>query len=532
MDIELIGKKHTAHGLNFYLTHLDLLARALDRDHYAFLVGGWVRDRLLGKAVGKHVDIDILTTQDPKDLSKRFLEELYKVYGIKGEHFEFDKKEPWIKRGKISTAIFNEGDFRYRFDIAILGPGVLKTFFGLKRPSTEDWEKILEEDLKDRDFTCNAIAINLDDVLSVGAKQTILFDPTGGIKDLENGILRPISYENLKKDPIRLLRGIRIAYDMDLELPHEFYSFLENHHLLKDVVKERIDVEFFKILKLRHSNLAMEKLFETKLIYDIIPELIPIQEVKDQGKHHIYPLEKHTLKVYEYANEILESENTFGFDKEILNQIRQSLPRYTFLGEFGIKEGIKLSALFHDIGKPHTLKIDESGNISFHQHEKVGAELIKNVSNRLGFGEELSKFLQKMVLMHLRIFYLRETLNEITPKAYAKLLREAQEDIYPLMMLTIADALGSNDDEPIMRALEITIKSILDFKSQIPKERQTSLLNGNEIMKILNLSPGKTIGIIKNKLLELQYEGLISSKDEATLWVKNLNLDELNKETT
>ncbi len=521
---EYIGKKHTAHGLNFYITHFDLLAKVLDREHYAFLVGGWVRDRLLGKPVKNKVDIDIITTQDPVDLANRLKQKLYEKFNIDADTFEFDKKDKNIKRSHIAVLTFKEGSFKYRFDIAPLEvPKNLKTLFGLKRPSIEQWEKILEQDLKDRDFTANAIAINLDDVLSIGAKQTILFDPTGGIRDLEQGILRPISYENLKQDPIRLLRGIRIAKELDLDLEYEFLSFLkEYHHLISLSAKERIGVEFFKVLSLKNSHEAMDILFETKLIYDIIPELYPITSVSNQGKHHIYPLEQHTLKVYYYANMLLEEENPkIDFDIELLDYIKSQIPSYEFLGEFGTKEAIKLSALLHDIGKPSTMKIDKSGNITFYEHDKVGQDIVKDIANSLGLGEDLSRFLQKLVRMHLRIFFLRESLEELTPRAYGKILREAQENIYPLMILTIADGLGSNDDKTLMDRLQKTLKSIIDFKNTMPKHIEP-LLSGEDIMKILNIPEGKKVGEIKNKLVDLQYEGVLKTKEDAINWLKSL----------
>lgn len=522
---EYIGRKYTAHGLNFYITHFDILAKCLDREHYAFLVGGWVRDRLLGKPISNSVDIDIITTQEPIILANRFKEELLRKYNIVADIFEFEKDNIFTKRGKIAVITFKEGSFRYRFDIALLEAdrGFLSSLFGLRRPKEEDWERILEEDLKDRDFTCNAIAINLDDVLSIGAKQTILFDPTGGIKDLENGILKPISYENLKKDPVRLLRGVRIAKELNLDLEEQFLSFLkENHHLINQSAKERISIEFFKTLRLKHSDEAMNILFDTELIYDIIPQLYPIKNITNSGgKYHVYSLEKHTLKVYEYANKILEEDKDFGISKKLLDFIKGQMAEYTFLGEFGIKEATKLSALLHDIGKPHTFKIDESGKVSFYEHDKIGKDIVSKISKDLSFGEELSKFLQKMVNMHLRIFFLREYLDELTPRAYAKLLREAEEDIYPLMILTIADALGSNDDKEQMARLEKTIQSIIDFKMENVPKKIVPLLNGYEIMEILNIKEGKDIGNIKNKLLDLQYEGLIKTKEGAINWLKS-----------
>jgi hypothetical protein len=143
------------------------------------------------------------------------------------------------------------------------------------------------------------------------------------------------------------------------------------------------------------------------------------------------------------------------------------------------------------------MKIDEKGNITFYEHDKVGEELTAKISNELTFGEDLSRFLQKMVRMHLRIFYLRESLEHLTPRAYGKLLREVEDDIYPLMILTIADALGSKDDDPTMKALEKTIKNIIEFKlKNVPKPIEP-LLSGKDIMNILNIPEGPTVGLLK-----------------------------------
>ncbi|MCS7196413.1 MAG: CCA tRNA nucleotidyltransferase, partial [Aquificaceae bacterium] len=187
------GIKHTAHGLNFYMTYFDDIAKVLPREAYCFIVGGWVRDRLLGEPVGFHIDVDLLVTCDPVGVAKGLAER------IGGSYFEFEKKGLFIKRATVATVILRLPPYKYRFDFARIGG--------------RDLEKALVEDLLSRDFTANAMAVSIDDVLSIGAKQTLIYDPAHGVEDLEKGLLRPVSLKNLEEDPVRMLRGFRLAVE-------------------------------------------------------------------------------------------------------------------------------------------------------------------------------------------------------------------------------------------------------------------------------------------------------------------------------
>ncbi len=501
MDIEIVSQgKHTLHGLNFYLSYFDDIAKVLSKEDYCFIVGGWVRDRILGEPVGFNIDVDLLVTCDPVKVAQDF------ATRTGGHFFVFEKKGFLIKRPVVASVVIHFPPYRYRFDFSQL--------------KGKDLERALEEDLRERDFTANAIAVNLDDVLSVGAKQTIVFDPTGGIKDLEKGILRPISFENLKKDPVRILRGFRLSVEKDLKLTEDFLEFAQrNKGLILKAPYERISHELFKIMKHPKGSQVIRKLFNAGLLEVIIPELGELRSVSDQGKHHIYPLDEHTLRTVEEIERIIEERAKY-LSAELLCDFGCK----RFLGEFTDIELLKWGALLHDIGKPYTLEIKE-GRVTFYNHDKVGEQIVKEIGKRLRWGEEATKFISKLVRYHLRPFYLREAFlrGELRRKGMANFWRECEEVAPHLFLLSIADAYASGDSEEEIQALLETISELESFKrNEIKTLKVEPLLNGHEIMAILNIPQGRIVGEIKKKLEEAQMEGKVKTKEEAVEFIKEV----------
>ncbi len=500
-EIEFVkGIKHTAHGLNFYLSYFDDIAKLLPREDYCFIVGGWVRDRLLGETVGYNIDVDLLVTCDPTDIAKRFAQL------IGGSYFEFEKKGLIIKRPTIATVILKIPPYKYRFDFAQI--------------RGKDIEKALVEDLQSRDFTCNAIAVSIDDVLSIGSKQTILYDPTGGIEDLEKGLLRPVSLKNIEEDPVRLIRGFRLSVEKDLELTQDFLEFTQRKgHIIKKSPPERVSLELFKILKHRRSGKIIRKLYESKLLEHIFPEIGDLRKVKDQGNHHIHPLDEHVLRVLEALDEVIENRHTY-----ISGEFLENFGSLHFMGEFSDIEMLKLGALFHDIAKPITFEIKE-GKVTFYNHDKLGSQMVKEIGKRMRWGSDVIDFVSKLVEHHLRPFYLREsfTKGQLTDKGRAKFWKDCQDVATHLFLHAIADAIGSNDQEKELRDLLEVIHDLYLYKknkySQIPIE---SLLNGKEIMEILGIPQGPTIGKLKKSLEQAQLEGYVKTKEEAVKFIKDL----------
>ncbi len=499
--MELVSKgKHTAHGLNFYLSYFDDVAKVLERDELCFIVGGWVRDRILGEPIGYNVDVDFLVTCDPVRVAKDFANR------IGGHFFVFEKRGFLIKRPVIATVVLNIPPYRYRFDFSEL--------------KGKDIEKALEEDLRDRDFTANAMAVSLDDVLSIGAKQTIIYDPTGGIKDLEEGILRPVSLENLKKDPVRILRGFRIAVEKDLRLTEDFYEFVEkNRELILKAAPERITHELFRIMKHPRGSKVMRKIYEVGLLEVIMPEVKRLKEIKDQGEHHIYPLDEHTFRTLEEVEKVIEEKEKY-LSKELL----EKFGKFEVLGEFSDVELLKWSAFFHDIGKPETFELKE-GKVTFIGHDRVGEEKVKEIGKRLRWGDKATEFVAKLVRHHLRPFYLRESMRkgELKRKGKAKFWRECG-DIAPwLFLLSIADAYASGDSKEEINDLLKTIEELERFRKEEMDQRDFKvLLSGYEIMEILGIKPGRMVGEIKRRLEEAQMEGKVKTKEEATEFVKEI----------
>ncbi len=507
MDLEIASKgKHTLHGLNFYLSYFDDVAKVLPREDYCFIVGGWVRDRILGERVGHNIDVDLLVTCDPVRVAQDFARR------VGGHFFVFEKKGLLIKRPVVASVVLHLPPYRYRFDFSQI--------------KGKDLEKALEEDLRDRDFTANAIAVNLDDVLSIGAKQTIVFDPTGGIKDLEEGLLRPVSLENLKKDPVRILRGFRLSIEKDLDLTKDFYEFVErNKKLITKAPAERLTHELFKIMKHSSGWRVIRKLYEVGLLEEIIPEFARLREVKDQGEHHIYPLDEHTLKILEEVEKVIEDRS-----KYLSLELLKDFGCRRFLGEFTDVELLKWGALLHDIGKPDTFEL-RGGKVTFYNHDKVGEQIVKRIGKRLKWGEPATSFIGKLVRYHLRPFYLRESFlkGELKRKGMVKFWRECGDVAPHLFLLSIADAYASGDSEEEIKALLETISELESFKrNELGEDKVKPLLNGHEIMAILSISQGKMVGEIKRRLEEAQMEGIVRTREEAIQFIKKAYEDILS----
>ncbi len=499
MEIEIISKnKHTIHGLNFYLSYFDDIAKLLSREDYCFVVGGWVRDRILGEPVGYNIDVDLLTTAEPESLARAFADR------IGGSFFVFEKRGLLIKRPVIASVVLHLPPYRYRFDFS--------------QVKGKDLEKALIEDLKERDFTANAIAVNLDDVLSIGAKQTILLDPTGGIRDLERGLLRPVSLENLKRDPVRILRGFRIAVERKLELTPEFYSFVEeNKSLVLKSSPERITYELFKIMKAKGSAQTVRRLYELGILEVILPEVAKLRQIRDQGEHHIYPLDEHSLRTLEAVERVIEDRERY-----LPPELCREIGKRSFLGEFSDVEALKWAALLHDIGKPDTFEIRD-GKVTFYGHDKLGREILRGIAKRLRWGRELESFIGRLVEAHLRPFFLKESLRkgELTRRGMAKFWRELGDLAPHLLLLSLADAFASGDKEEEIELLLKTwheLESLKrDFYDRKPKE---ALLNGREIMNLLGLQEGRLVGELKEALMRAQDEGKVRTKEEAVEFLR------------
>ena len=322
------------HGLLFYNSYFDKVSASLPKETIAFIVGGWIRDRLLNRDIGKKVDIDILVTTDPWHIVKNL-----KTLLGKGDIFKFEKDTT------VASIVFWEGDTRYRFDFSYLDiSDIMNSDMDFQEKELKIVER-LEENLRTRDFTINAMAILFDDAVGLGASQTILFDPTGGLEDLHSGLVRPVSMQNIQKDPVRVVRGYRFAADLEFELDKDFRNWVKkNREILHEAPTERIRDEFLKILESKETSAALKLLKDDKVLQSIHPLL-----------------EKYVKKS---TLEVLEKFKSVNVDTTPV-----------FLGEFSKVTAYKLAVIL----------------------SKANQQEIKDFCKDLALGDKLCRFLTSLV---------------------------------------------------------------------------------------------------------------------------------------
>ncbi|MDW8237722.1 MAG: HD domain-containing protein, partial [Aquificaceae bacterium] len=360
----------------------------------------------------------------------------------------------------------------------------------------------------------NAMAVNLDHVLSLGAKQTFIYDPSHGMEDLEMGILRPVSLSNIEEDPVRILRGFRIAHQKRLSLSEEFITFAKKKsHIMKKSSPERITQEFFRCFIGEGSAKVIKSLYDIGILQELFPETSRWEEVKDKSQE--LPLSEHIFRVIDALEGVIKRAQEFLPEDAIEKQGE-------FLGEFSEFELTKLSALFHDVAKPHTYKIVD-GKPTFHGHDVLGEEIVRKYAKTYRWGKDVEEFVAKMVRHHLRMFFLREAKlkKELTDRAKYRFWKDCEDIAHYLFLHSLADSIASNDSDSHIESLIELYKELLEFKSKTG-EQISALLSGDEIMEILKINQGPRVGRLKQVLIEAQIEGKVKTKDEAIEFLRQI----------
>jgi len=359
-----------------------------------------------------------------------------------------------------------------------------------RHPDKVKFTTSLEEDLARRDFTINAMAFD-------GEKIVDLFS---GEKDLKNKIIRTVGdpNERFNEDALRLARAARFAVVLGFEIEENTKQAIKaNSGLIKEISWERIRDEFEKIIVSDAPHEGIETLRELGMLKYIIPELETAVGV-EQAKHH-------TLTVYEH----------------LLSSLKFSAQRkYEF--------NIRLAALFHDIGKPQT-KQGTGEASTFYGHEYVGAKITRNILKRLRFPEEVIQNVSHLVKNHL--FYYN--VGEVTESAVRRLLKKVgPENIDDLIKVRVCDRLGSG----VPKAIPYRLRHLMFMFEKVSKDPiSTKMLavNGNDVMKILNIPPSPKIGAIMDALLaEVIEDPKLNTREYLEKRMKELNemdLEEIRK---
>ncbi|MBL1180665.1 MAG: HD domain-containing protein [Bacteroidetes bacterium] len=423
----------------------------------AYAIGGFVRDQLLGLECK---DIDIVTIGSGIELAHATASLLGKP------QVSFFKN--------FGTAMFKYHDI----DVEFVGARKESYQRNSRKPLVE--EGTLEDDQNRRDFTINAIAIDLSK-----KKFGSLLDPFNGITDLKNKLIRtPLNPDiTYSDDPLRMMRAIRFATQLKFTIEKNSLSAIStNAHRIKIVSQERISDELNKIILAPTPSIGFKLLFHTGLLSLIFPEMNALQGIETKnGKSH---------------------KDNFYHTLEVLDAIAKNSNNLW----------LRWAAIMHDIAKPVTKRFDSQIGWTFHGHEDKGSRMVKGIFSRLKLPlDHKMEYVQKLVRLHLRPIALVQ--EKVSDSAIRRLLFEAGNDIDDLMLLCNADITSKNEVKVkrYLKNFELVKHKLKEVEEKDHLRNFQPPISGEEIMKIFNIRPCKTVGILKNAIKDAILEGEIKN---------------------
>jgi poly(A) polymerase len=428
----------------------------------AFVVGGFVRDLLLGKQVR---DIDIVVVGQGVSFGEQVAKELGRTNLVVFE--------------KFGTAMLQLDDWKLEF------VGARKESYSKysRKPKVE--VGTLDDDLSRRDFTVNAMAVSLN-AHDFGT----LFDPFGGQQAMTERILRtPLEPEaTFDDDPLRIMRAFRFAAQLGFSVEQSVIEAAgKMAPRLKIVSQERITDEFMKILASSKPSVGLQLMHTTGVLKIVFPEVAHMGGVDQRQDFHHKDVLQHTFRV---LDNVAEASHDVW---------------------------LRLAALLHDIAKPRTKAFKEGIGWTFHGHEELGARMVKPIFRKMRFPFEKMGYVEKLVRLHLRPMALVD--EGVTDSAVRRLLFEVGDDVDDLMMLCRADITSKNPK------LVVQVKQNYDAVAQKMAEVEEKdkirnwqpPLRGDEIMQVCGLEPGPVVGKLKDAITDAILDGLIPNDHDAAL---------------
>lgn len=435
------------------------VTQALEKAGFeAYLVGGCVRDLIMNREPS---DWDVTTNANPEQIIALFEKTVYENnFGTVGVCIPKEVTRETPKESELPTGQVPE------YEIIEVTPYRIEAGYSdFRHPDEIKFSTKLEDDLKRRDFTINALALD---------SKGHLTDMFEGLKDIQNKVLRTVGEadERFTEDALRLVRAVRFSTQLNFSISHETTeSILKNSELIKKISTERIRDEFIKIIMSENPMIGISMLSRFGILKNIIPELEEGIHCEQKGEH-IYDVFDHILHALGHAAE-------------------KNLPL-----------DIRLSALFHDIGKPRTRRWDGTkaggkGKYTFYGHEVVGARMVKKIMERLKFPKDISEKVEKLVRYHM-FFSDTET---ITLSAVRRVIvNVGKENIWDLMQVRECDRVGMKKKEAPYRLRKY--HAMIDECLRDPISVSQLKIDGKILMNELNIKAGPKMGFILNALLE------------------------------
>ena len=372
----------------------------------------------------------------------------------------------------------------------------------------------LEQDLSKRDFSVNALAVELKAFLQ--GSDDRLIDPYHGLKDLASRTIRVINPQAYDDDPLRILRTFSLSCILNFKIEVKTLALVKKKRTkLRQVSFERVRDELFKILASPRSYEFLTKLDQYKILELIIPEIKAMYRL-NQGPYHHLDVWRHTLETIRQLEKVIKNFARNQPACRIGREIQDYLNKEISSGRHRY-ELLKLGGLVHDIAKPKTLRI-EKGKVKFHGHERVGADMLQVCAQRLRLSNGEIAALRKMVLFHLRPGYLADN-PVLTPRAKFRFFRDAAEESISILLISLADqraTKGYLTTQKSRQRHERVVRRLIKEYFQKKKERKPKrLVNGNDLIRCFKLEPSPLIGKILSEVEEAQAIGKIKTKKEA-----------------
>ena len=440
-----------------------------------YIVGGFLRDCLLNR---ESCDVDIVVPQNTAESTAKRLADF-----INGYFVELDNVN------NIYRVVF-EDKINY-VDIA------------------DCTGSCIEEDLKRRDFTINAIAYDL--------KKQKLIDINSGLEDLKKGIIREISEFNITDDPIRILRAFRFQSELGFNFSDELKEIIKKHCLLiKNPAKERVNTELIKLFDGKYADGTLMDMENFGILEQVFPFVKDLKKVPPNSHHHLGLLE-HSIETVKQVQ--LYYENAVA-------DVKSHLDETLFAGHKRIAY-LKLGAFLHDTGKPSVWTIDtQTGRHRFIMHDSEGAKIIEPYLKDLKFSKKQISYLQKIIKNHIYPAGV-VTSDETSEKAYLRFYRKMGDETIDLIAIAYADRMSALGPEITQEMINKNINGLDKLLNGYLKQKTElkplpKLLDGKEIMQILNIPQSKELGKIIEKLKEAQISSDVITKEDAINFIKNL----------
>jgi len=440
---------------------LDIFFKIKKTNYQVYFVGGCVRDIILKKEIK---DWDFATNAKPEQILKLFPEGFYdNQFGTVGIPLEVNNEKEIVE----ITTYRSESEYKDR-----------------RHPEKVEWGKTIEEDLQRRDFAMNAIAMKVttnDQQLT-----TNFVDPYKGKEDVDKKLIRAVGdpSERFKEDALRMMRAIRFTSQLGFSIDEPTFSEIKkNSTLISEISNERVRDELLKILASEKAYEGILLLQESGLLKFIIPELEEGIDVSMErpGRHHMGDVFTHNL---------LSLKETPSNDPIV-----------------------RFAALIHDVAKPKVEAKDEEGLAIFHNHEMAGAKIAQAICERLRFSKKDRDRVVNLVRWHM--FSVNENDTDAAIRRFIR--RVGVENVKDIMDLRIGDRLGGGTQTAESWRLKLFKKRVEDQLKPKPFSIEDMAVDGNDIMKELNLPPSKKIGEILQKLFEEVDEDLSKNNKEYLL---------------